>query len=136
MELQGEMAKGPGGCLGLSWCGGCCGGLEEAEAAVGDGEVTEAEGEGFGSTTSFDELGEFELDDVKAGVEEAVGELGGDLTGEDGATDVEGAAGHAGGVEFGDGDAAGFGVGVLDGGAGGGVEGTGIVEDVAGVFRI
>ena len=47
--------------------------LHEAEAAVGDGEVAEAEGEGFGSAAAFDEFGEFELDDVKAGVEEAGG---------------------------------------------------------------
>lgn len=53
--------------------GRCFGGLEEAEAAVGDGEVAEAEGEGFGSSTAFDELREFELDDVEAGVEEAGG---------------------------------------------------------------
>ena len=60
----------------------------------------------------------------------------GDLSGEDGAADVEGAAGHAGGVELGDGDAAVCGVGVLDGGAGGGVEGSGVVEDVAGVVGV
>jgi len=39
------------------------------EQAVGDGHVAEAEGEGFGSSTAFDEFAEFELNDVEAGVE-------------------------------------------------------------------
>lgn len=98
---------------------------------MGDGEVAEAEGEGFRAAAAFDELREFELDDVKVGVEEAGGEVAGDLSGEDCVADVEGAAGHARGVEFRDGDAMGGRIGALDGGVGGGVEGTGIVENVA-----
>ena len=98
---------------------------------MGYGEVAEAEGEGFGAAAAFDELGELELDDVEAGVEEAGGEFAGDFSGEDGAAEVEGAAGHVGGVVFGDGDAAVGGVGALDGGVGGGVEGPGVVEEVA-----
>ncbi len=100
---------------------------------MGDGEVAEAQGERFCAAAAFDELREFELDDVEAGVEEAGGELAGDLAGEDGVADVEGAAGHAGGVEFGDGDAVRGWVGAIDGGVGGGIEGAGIVEQIAGI---
>ena len=72
---------------------------------MGDGQVAEAEGEGLGAAAALDELAELQLDDVEAGVEEPGGELAADLAGEDGAAEVEGAAGHAGGVGLGDGDA-------------------------------
>ena len=103
---------------------------------MGDGEIAEAEGEGFCSASAPDELRELELDDVEAGVEEAGGELVGDLSGEDGAADVERAAGHAGGVELGYGDAPGCRVAAFDGRVRGSVEGSGIVEQEAAVATV
>ncbi len=98
---------------------------------MGDGEVREAEGERFRSAAALDEFGELELDYIEAGIEEAGGEVAGDFSGEDGAAEVEGAAGHVGGVELGYGDAAVDWIGVLDGGVGGTVKSLGVVEDVA-----
>ena len=103
---------------------------------MGDGEIAEAEGKGFCAAAAFDELREFKLDYVEAGVEEFRGQIAGDFAGEDGMTDVEGATGHAGSVEFGYGDAMVGGVGALDSGVGGCIKGTGVVEDVAGVAGV
>ncbi len=84
---------------------------------MGYGEIAEAKSERVGTAAALEELGELQLYDVEPGVEET--------------TDIEGAAGHAGSVSFGDGDAPIGGISGFDGGDGGSVEGAWIVEQEA-----
>jgi hypothetical protein len=102
---------------------------------MGDREIAKAEGQGLRSATALDELAELKLDDIEAGVEEARGEFAADLPGKDGAAEVQGAAGHMGGVELRNGDSPVGWVDALDGGNRSGVEGSGVVEQMAHVFR-
>jgi len=93
--------------------------------------VAEAEGKGFGGATAAEELAEVDLADVVAVGGEACGKVGGDVAHEDVLADVDDVAGELDGFGLGDGDAFFGGVGGLDAGERGGVEGGREVEEKA-----
>ena len=71
---------------------------------MGDVRVAEAEHEAFGCAAGFQELRKLDLDNAVAVECQARFKLGTDVVEQDGAADIDGVAGEAKGVGFGDGD--------------------------------